>query len=453
MARRKQVLLITTRFPPQDFVGVHRAFRLAKYLPRFGWKPHVLTLDVNYHRPENLTLIPQLPDTVEIHRARYIEPTLRGVQMALGGRDRTLAALQREAQAGPIEAVVPAVKERVQRVGSISTLYGYLRTRWLDNPDVYNPWYGPALRKARQLVEENGIELVWTSFPDYTSQRIGLALQRDGLKWCLDFQDPALYMHSMHASREAVFMRQRRLESDAVRRADAISVTAKGIGMILTDMHGPAVIKDFDFIPMGIDEDIFESFQASTTFPYPYLLFPGSVLPEYGTSFLEAFAEALLDDAVRATGIRVVIVGNLEENGPTVVPLARRLAIEDRIVLKDHVPQAEVLKLLDGALAGVLLSGHAARWWCLHAKAVEYMGMRKRVVAVVPEISESRYHLEKTRLGVFLDGDREQAARTLADFILGRSPLPEIDEAECDRFTATRQAESFAALFARVLGS
>jgi hypothetical protein len=75
------------------------------------------------------------------------------------------------------------------------------------------------------------------------------------------------------------------------------------------------------------------------------------------------------------------------------------------------------------------------------------------VVAIVPEISESRYHLEKTGLGVFLDGDREQAARTLSDFILGKLPLPQINEAECDRFTAARQAESFAALFDRVLES
>lgn len=90
-------------------------------------------------------------------------------------------------------------------------------------------------------------------------------------------------------------------------------------------------------------------------------------------------------------------------------------------------------------------------WRCLRPKVVECMTMSKRVVALIPELCESRRCLERTGLGVLAIGNAEEAAATLQEFLLGCLPLPVINEAECDRFTATRQAAAFASLFERVL--
>ncbi len=38
------VLMIAYYFPPMGGAGVQRTLKFAKYLPEFGWSPHVLTV-------------------------------------------------------------------------------------------------------------------------------------------------------------------------------------------------------------------------------------------------------------------------------------------------------------------------------------------------------------------------------------------------------------------------
>src|SRR5271155_712943 len=85
----RSVLIVTPFFAPQNHAAVFRAYKLAKYLPQFGWKPIVLTVDTQYEFNEDPSLLADLPKEVEIVRTRYVEPTLRGVRMALGGSNRT----------------------------------------------------------------------------------------------------------------------------------------------------------------------------------------------------------------------------------------------------------------------------------------------------------------------------------------------------------------------------
>ena len=86
------------------------------------------------------------------------------------------------------------------------------------------------------------------------------------------------------------------------------------------------------------------------------------------------------------------------------------------------------------------------------ASTTALLGLRASVVAMLPALSESRIHLEQAGLGVFLDGDRDVAAATLKRFLLGDGPAIKPNGEVCDRFTAPRMAEAFAAVFDRVLG-
>ena len=44
----KNVLFITYYFPPSGGPGVQRSLKFVRYLPEFGWKPTVLTVDPAY---------------------------------------------------------------------------------------------------------------------------------------------------------------------------------------------------------------------------------------------------------------------------------------------------------------------------------------------------------------------------------------------------------------------
>ena len=41
------VLMIAYYFPPMGGAGVQRTLKFVKYLPEFGWQPHVLTVRDN----------------------------------------------------------------------------------------------------------------------------------------------------------------------------------------------------------------------------------------------------------------------------------------------------------------------------------------------------------------------------------------------------------------------
>src|SRR5690606_26905871 len=120
--------------------AVFRAHKLAKYLPEYGWKPYVLTVDTNYLYNEDPELLGELPPEVEIVHARYIEPTIRGIRMALGGADRTFvtqkANLQKDLPTSQTQRDEPA--KAMSRLGSVA--YGYARRNWLHVPDAYRTW-------------------------------------------------------------------------------------------------------------------------------------------------------------------------------------------------------------------------------------------------------------------------------------------------------------------------
>jgi hypothetical protein len=145
-----------------------------------------------------------------------------------------------------------------------------------------------------------------------------------------------------------------------------------------------------------------------------------------------------------------LIVGTLQLNRTRLMPLIDKLNLESHVEFVDQLPQREVYKLLKGALAGVVIPGTHAYWWTTFAKMTDCIGMRKPVVAVVPDPSEARTALTRSQLGVFLDGSAANRAKILTDFLLGKHKLPVPDEDECERYTARRQAQSFVELFESV---
>jgi len=440
MANRS-ILIVTPFFAPQNHAAVFRAYKLAKYLPDFGWKPIVLTVDTQYEYNEDPGLLDDLPEEVEVLTARYIEPTLRGLRMALGGRDRTFRGLNKEtcgaSRCSQETLPSPSVGRRI---------YQHLLSHWVHNPDAHWTWAKTATRKARQLINDRDIRMVFTTAPPFSSLLIGQSLQREGARWVADFRDPLAYTRQLSSAAARIYHRQKRIVAEALASADAVTVAASSMSSIFRDMFG-AKNADSVFIPTGIDERVLQPEAKPSNNLEPYLLFAGEVLPEFDTVFWEALATSMSHAQVRDTGIKILVVGTLALNQPRLTPFLEKYGLQDRVEFRDQMPQREIYKLLRGSLAGLLVPGIHSRWWTNAAKMTDYIGMRKPVVAVVPDPSEARTALTRSRLGIFLDGSPEQRAAILSDFILQRRRLPDPDIAECERYTARRQVQSFVDIF------
>ena len=82
----QDILFISYYFPPRGGSGVQRAAKFAKYLPQYGYRPHVITgsLDDITATSDN-TLLRELED-VPIYRAPAGERSVKGwAAKGLGG--------------------------------------------------------------------------------------------------------------------------------------------------------------------------------------------------------------------------------------------------------------------------------------------------------------------------------------------------------------------------------
>jgi glycosyltransferase involved in cell wall biosynthesis len=432
----QSVLIVTPFFAPQNHAAVFRAYKLAKYLPQFGWKPLVLTVDTQYEFNEDPGLLAELPKEVEIVRTRYVEPTLRGVRMALGGRNRTFKAISASQNGNSLPT----------RTSAASRTYNRLIRNWGQVPDAYWTWAKTAVALGKKIIPERGISVVYTSCSPYSSLAVGSELQKKGVKWVADFRDPLGYSQKLVNYAPHIYRRQRAIVNNALNHADAVTVLSSSYSSIFKDVFGNQQREPI-FIPTGIDESFLSSSSEYAPRGAPYLIFAGEYLPEYDTTFMEAFSMVLQNQEIARTGIKLLVVGTLSLNRARLMPFVEQFGLNRNVEFRDQIPQNEAYKLIRGARAGVLIPGTRAFWWANFAKMTDFIGMRRPVVAIVPDPSEARTALTRSRLGIFLDGSAERRAHILRDFLLGNHQMLAPDENECDRYTARRQVQSFVEVF------
>ena len=71
----RKVLVIAYYFPPMGLSGVQRTAKFVKYLPKYGWKPTVLTVaPTGYYAVDNTLLEEVVSAGTEIVRASSLDP-------------------------------------------------------------------------------------------------------------------------------------------------------------------------------------------------------------------------------------------------------------------------------------------------------------------------------------------------------------------------------------------
>ncbi len=300
------------------------------------------------------------------------------------------------------------------------------------------------MRRAWQLIRQHEIPLVYTTSLPYTSNRIGLALQRRGVKWVADYRDPGTYAARLSSPVGRVYEGQRHIERETLRRADAVTVASSVYPMIFRDLHRLAARTPIRFIPTGADDEYVQASRRGGAQDGKYIVYCGEFLREYGPDFLELYAKAI---ARTPSPAKLLFVGRLDVNRRNLTPVVRRLQLEPHVEFRDHVPQAELYSIIRGAMAGVLAPGSDTHWWCFFAKLVDFLALQKPVLALVPDPSEARIQLSAAGLGIFLDGNADEATDRLAAFLSGRLAAPAVNANACSRFLASRQVRDFAEVF------
>lgn len=162
----RTILLLTPYFAPQASVAVYRWVKLARHLPRLGFRPVVLSGTFPDDARDE-ALLGALPPSVEIVD-EYLDPTILSIrQAAYRARDRL-------ASRGP------------SAPGQLSGLLPFKSLL-----DRYVAHVVHASRRAEELARSRGASAVIVSAGPFSAVPVGVHVKRSvGLPLVLDFRDP-----------------------------------------------------------------------------------------------------------------------------------------------------------------------------------------------------------------------------------------------------------------------
>ena len=214
--QRKKVLLITDSFPPQAGGASLRMRGLAKYLPRCGWDPTVLTVDLPAD-PDGRYRVIQVPypgDVTEGIKAKLRLNPGEGLQDQIG-----------------IPAQVSLAKD---------PLTGKLIKRiegWLTYPDQKRRWKAVADAALEELLSRESFHALISSSPPEITHLIAEKASRDfGIPWVADFRDLWTGNHYYPYDALRKFF-DRRLEKEILGAASALVTVSEPLCRTLRSLH------------------------------------------------------------------------------------------------------------------------------------------------------------------------------------------------------------------------
>ncbi len=356
---KRTVLLIAFHFPPvKGSSGVQRTLRFAQHLPRFGWRPIVLTITPRAYEATAAASGNEVPADLEVHRAFGLDAA---TNLSLFGRyPRSLA----------------------------------LPDRWAS----WRPW---GVRKALQVLRKSGVDAILSTFPIATAHHIGLEVaRRTGLPWIAEFRDPMWqgdYPPDPRVNR--VWLE---LEGQIFARANAAVVTTPGALATYRERFPAFDASRLLLIENGYDEETFR--RASESLPTRVapgadptkpirLLHSGLIYPSERdpTQLLDAIATLKrtgrltadhLQLTLRASGNEAAFRRDLEARAITDI-----VRLEPAI---DYLPALQEMLTADGLLILQAANCNAQ----VPAKLYEYLRAGRPILALTDAAGDTARTLE-----------------------------------------------------------
>ena len=397
------VILIARHFPPSNASGAQRPFRLARYLPEFGYRPLV----VCGGEPPSTPVLPDVhfvPDAQTHARA-----------------GRRLHAL----------------------VGALQRRFPY---------DEQWPWALHAALAAEALARTCSARAVISTFPPAgTHYAAAWLARRMGLPWLADFRDP-LYGNPGRW-RPSMDIYDAALERFVVEQADRIVVVSDAVADRMRQRY-PFCRRRIELIWNGYDP-------ADPICPLPIPPRPYKLIIHAGVLYRSRFPIAVMDSLLRLIDsgrldpgtVRLRLLGEIADrhlfDALPSVPRLIELGVLDigpkmlpRSQALEEVASADILLLLD-------VMGKSGSGYTVPAKVFEYLRIARPVLALTDSESPVGRILQGAGVPQAIVGPDDSAA-TVDGKLLHILSLPstpaEPSEWYQTTFDGKRQAGRFAEL-------
>ncbi|MEM9050930.1 MAG: glycosyl transferase family 1 [Bacteroidota bacterium] len=386
----KNLLIITYYWPPAGGAGVQRWLKFSKYLPEFGWRPIILTVDPQYASYPQIdeSLSKEIQEEVQVFRTRSFEP------------------LQWYAKA--------AGKERVPYGGfsnekSNSAFSRFVRGNFFI-PDARKGWKKHAVAKAKELIDQMDIACTITTGPPQSTHLIGLQLKKDlGIKWGVDLRDPwtDIYYNEKMLRTNLARSFDEKLEREVLTKADFCITVSHGF----IELFKGKVNREYELITNGFDkDDIIEGDLRNQSSDMLTVSYTGTMSDIYHP---DVFFEAL-SQIKRPFQLR--IVGNVSEG---VKKQIAEFGLDAYVKYLGYLKHSEALVEMQKADILFLISPFVKNSkGIIPGKLFEYLAFEKSILALGGDsLSDIALILRSTKSGVFFNrNEKDLLVQFLEDF-------------------------------------
>ena len=350
----KSVLVISHIFPPNARAGAHRAYAMAKFLPRFGWRPVFLTAQVGAGSPRHRVDA----ELLEVFKSEDVIRVHDGAPFA-GGSDTVVARATRR-------------------------LY-----EWALPPDSRILWNRRLIKLLPKIIDRCRPEIAFMTAPPFSTLLLGRYIKdRYGLKIVLDYRDPwtnnPIAQNTLPRRFLNPFLDRRVLDS-----ADLVTAASYEMADFIRDSVRPVADRTRFFgFPYGFDGAFFEKeVLDQRTGPSNGMIcatFAGSV---HGGLDVEAVLEGIrltIDrHAVAERKLRIKCYGTLFGHARGHAQLISKYGLESHVQVHPFLPYRDFLEALNNSSFLILPLGEFPIAHVFYpTKMFDYLGVRRPILYI-----------------------------------------------------------------------
>lgn len=438
----KNILMITPFFAPYSHAAVYRAHRFAKYLPRFGWKPYVLTVDRSFLYFIDESLLDDLPKDVEIIRARHIDITYSGLK-SLFEKVPTDSRLIK----GPTSSDLTAKLQKQKKKNFIKDIIYKIEKELLFLPDRYITWYPFALKEAKEIIASRRIEALYSTFSPFTSHLIAMKLKKQfKIPWVADFRDPGveekrIEFYSTHLSHAINSI----VEKKVMKNADLVLTICEGARDVLLSKYKEIINNKITFIRTGTDIEILQTAKPRKENNKFTIIFTGEFRQLYNRFLFQLLKVIFERNLFERKNVEVLIIGSIKRN----ISLKNKiefLGLSDVVKFIDYLSSDDYFSILlsaDATLLPGVLKG------TFPIKLTDYLFTKKPVITF-DATKEVYSFLERSGLGFFIPDKIENAVEMLLNLLKGNYKF-NINEDYISKFSAFNQTKELSDALTRLI--
>ena len=377
----KKVLMVAFCFPPMQFIGAQRPYGLAKYLPRYGWDPIVLTIKQPGDFPPGINVLPtNYTDIIASLRK------LGKLNPAKGDHQQMGMQLTKKNNSDSWKSKTVKILRQL-----------------LEFPDHGAGWYRHAVNSASELIEKEVVDAIISTSSPSTSHLIAKKLkQMYGIPWIADLRDLWTLNHYYNKLGAIRFL-ERRLELKTLLYADALVTVSQPLANVLGSLHKD---KDIHCVTNGFDPDDFtwnpSGLSEKFTITHTGTLYNGKRNP---AMLLETTARLIKENKINRHLVEIIFYGPEEE---WIMHDINKYGLRDVVKVGGLIPRQEAIKKQrESQLLLLLLWNDVREKGVYTGKLFEYLGSRRPILAIGRSNSIVKDLLTDTGAGSFASDDKE----------------------------------------------